>query len=58
MENLYSLRGICSEPGALAWRAYCTSDGDLEFGNMKQKRPQTHEDSVDNMEQQYGGTEE
>lgn len=28
------------------------------FGNMKQKRPQTHEGSVDNMEQQYGGTEE
>ena len=25
---------------------------------MKQKRPQTHEGSMDNMEQQYGGTEE
>ena len=28
------------------------------FGNMKQKRTQTHEGSMDNMEQQYGGTEE
>ena len=28
------------------------------FGNMKQKRTQTHEGSMDNMEQQYGVTEE